>query len=78
MKRPSNLNEGTFIILSFVAKGLGAPVAKKAKRWPIDLAVPGLNHASGGDLFNRKQISYAHSLSLSPAHDMTEILLKRK
>ena len=57
----------------------GAPVAQWVKRWPTDLAVVSYSPARGEDLFNRKQGSIAHSLSLSSAHrpDMTEILLKR-
>ena len=58
---------------------LGAPVAQWVKRWPTDLAVVSSSPAWGEDLFSRKRVSIAHSLSLSSAHrpDMTEILLKR-
>ena len=49
------------------------------KRWSTDLAVPGSSPTWGDDLPNRKQGSFAHSPSLSPAHhpNMTELLLKR-
>ena len=46
----------------------------------LDVMVLSLsNQYRGGDVFNHKQGSIAHSLSLSPAHcpDITEILLKR-
>ena len=47
--------------------------------WPDDLVVPGMNPSGGGNLFNPKQGSIAHSLPLSPSHGpfMTETLLKR-
>ena len=60
----------------------GTPIAMSVKRWTAaaaaDLTVSSLSPALGGDLFNRKHDSIAHSLSLSPTHrsDMTEILLK--
>ena len=45
----------------------GSSVARQVKGWPTDLAVPGSNHVSGGDRFNRKQGSIAHGLSFSSA-----------
>ena len=56
-----------------------APVAQWLNRWPADLVVPGSSHAWGGDLFNRKRGSIAHSFPLyfTDRPDMTEILLKR-
>ena len=58
---------------------LGAPVAPWVKLWPSNLAVLDLSPAWGGNLFNLKQGSIAHSLSLSPAHglDISGMLLKR-
>ena len=41
-----------------------APVAQWVNRWPADLAVLGSSPAWGGDLFNRKRVSIAHSLPL--------------
>ena len=42
----------------------------------MQIAVPGSSPALGGEVFNRKRGSNAHSLSLSPAYcpDMIEIL----
>ena len=56
-----------------------SPVTQWVKRWPTDLVVPGSIPALGGDLFNRKRDSIAHSLSLSSVHrpDMTDTLFER-
>ena len=62
---------------TYVSQYIRALVGQRVKRWPSDIAVSVSSTARGGDLFNRKRGSIAHSLSLSPAHhpDMTEILV---
>ena len=46
------------------------------KHWPFNPVVQGSRPSGGGNRFNRKQDSTAHSLSLLPTYgpDMTEIL----
>ena len=65
-------------MISFLAQ-IAAPVAQLVKRWPVDLAVPGMSPTWGGDLFSHKRGVIAHNLSLSTAErpDMAEILLKK-
>ena len=56
----------------------GGPVGQWVKRWPAVLVFPS-SIPVGGNLFDRKQGSIAHNLSLSPSYrpDMTEMLLKK-
>ena len=68
---PANIPSFQSSLYSYV----GAPVIQWVKGWSADLAAPGSSTAWGGELFTRKWGFIAHSLSLSPTHDMTEILL---
>ena len=60
-------------LLLLIKNTVAAPVAQWVTCWPADLAVLSLSPTGGGNLFNRKWGSMAHSLSLSPTHcpDMT-------